>query len=213
MPEKKHDDIVDAAMYGRLHQVRSEREELRCKHDVLRNSHQFQNASAYTHRLVAHFAVGLHCVGLMSTRCEGFKEQSLSLGIQDHLIQSAVSIMAMIREGMHGPARREMRFIIEASTKALWCDTDDRLQQVQQKVEALDDLGSERFTEVVGEISPKLLDDTTRDEFHQHVMNLYGQLSTYVHISRSQIEYDLRRFEGEQYFGFETIAEVNKLNK
>jgi hypothetical protein len=45
--------------------------------------------------------------------------------VLDLLLESAVSTLGLIRDGMLNPARREMQFLFEASIKARWCDSVD----------------------------------------------------------------------------------------
>lgn len=181
-------------------------------HNALRRSPGFANACKRSEKLMIDYALGLHAVSLMSTRSPTYAQERLSIRIFDLLLESAVSTWALIRDGMLNPARREMRFLLEASVKAWWCDSVAPGSSVQDKVAFIDDLGSARFREIVETLHPRLLDDETRGNLFQLATNLYGVLSTRVHASTPAIGVDLRRFERGEYLGFESIGDVDRAN-
>lgn len=181
-------------------------------HEALRQSQGFETASRRTAALVSDYALGLQSIFMMSTRWGGYRQARLSLRMHDLFLESAISTLSMVREGMLNPARREMRFLLEASVKAWWCDSVEPGGNIDAKLQFLDDLGAARFREVVETIEPRMLDPTTKGALVQLVTNLYARLSTHVHASTGGIGVDLRRFEKGQYAGFETIADVNRVN-
>ncbi|MBV9481936.1 MAG: hypothetical protein JO249_14455 [Acidobacteria bacterium] len=182
-------------------------------HIALRRSPGFATASKRSETLVADYALGLHTVSLMSTRSSAYGKTLLSLKMLDLLLESAISTQSLIREGMLNPARREMRFLLEASIKAWWCDSVDPSGGVQSKIEFLDDLGLARFREVVDTLRPRLLDEPTRQNLVHIITNVYAQLSTHVHASTGDIGVNLNRFRRGEYVGFEAIADVNRVNE
>jgi hypothetical protein len=130
----------------------------------------------------------------------------------------------MIKEGLHDPARREMRFLVEASVKALWLDQGSRAlrddapagitvppRTVREKAAALDGLGRERFEAVVDSLEFGLLGDKGAAQYRQTAKSLYGTLSTTTHVSSRNVERDLANFEKGKHFAFETVAEVNAI--
>lgn len=183
------------------------------QHEALRATQPFQDALRFTRKLVADFHTGVSCVGLMSTRWSGFGAHMLSLKVQDHLLQSALAIAGWINEGMHGPARREMRFMIEASIKAWSSDSTRPKGLVAVKVEDLDDLGKQKFGDLVRALHPQLLQDEAHAGFVGRVTNLYAALCTHVHLSKAQVSRDMKRFAAGEYFGFETVGDVNRINE
>lgn len=181
-------------------------------HEALCRSPGFETASRRTAKLVSDYALALNAVSLMSTRWGGYGQARLSVRMLDFFLESAISALSLVREGMLNPARREMRFLLEASIKAWWCDCVEPGGAVETKVRFLDDLGAARFRDVVETIEPRLLDVSTKTALLQLVTDLYARLSTHVHASTSGIGVDIRRFEKGQYVGFETIADVNRAN-
>ncbi|MBS0251109.1 MAG: hypothetical protein JSR78_08590, partial [Proteobacteria bacterium] len=118
-------------------------------HSSLRSSQPFADATQRTEKLVSDYARGLHAVSLMSTRAAVFTETRLSLRILDLLLESAIATLGLIHNGSLNPARREMRFLLEASIKAWWLDAIEPGGSVARKIAFLDDLGAARFREVI----------------------------------------------------------------
>jgi hypothetical protein len=181
-------------------------------HEELRKSPPFAAAVKGTEQLVGDYALASSAVSLMSTRWPAFKERLLTLRIYDLLLESAISTLGLIRQGLFNPAKREMRFLIEASVKAWRFDADEAAGTVSDKLANLDDV-RERFRELVDHLEPRLLDEQTARALTHRITNLYGELCTYVHPSSRAFGVHLRKFERGEYLGFETIDDINKINE
>jgi hypothetical protein len=97
----------------------------------------------------------------MSTRSPLYEETLLTLRIYDLLLESAISTLGLIREGLLNPARREMRFLLEASVKAWRFDSAKPTASVSDKLTYLDDI-REKFREFVDRTQPRLIDKRPR---------------------------------------------------
>lgn len=208
LPEKKDNPLHDG-----VNEILSAKRSAIEAHDDLRQSEGFQAATKRTRRLVGDYALGLHTISLMSTRHPDFQSSRLSIRIQDLLLESAISTWGHIENGVLNPARREMRFLLEASVKSWWCDQFSPTEATAEKVEFLNDLGKSKFREVADSITPRLLEESVADQLTQKLTSLYGGLSTNVHASTGGIRPDLHRFENGQYIGFERIADLNSANE
>lgn len=149
-------------------------------------------------RQIAHmirdYGLGLSAIDLMATRNPVWFDERISLRIKPHFVQSMLAASQAIGQGLHDPAKREMRFLVEASVKALWLDQgspplpgrDGAARKtaptnVAEKVAALDDLGRERFGEIVGSLTFSMLDAEGASAYRQIANNLYTSLSTTTH--------------------------------
>lgn len=182
------------------------------EHKALRSSPGYVTAQRRTNKLVADFGLGLNAVSTMSTRHASFGEQRLSIRMHDILLESAIATMSNLREGLLSPARREMRFLLEASVKAWWCDATEPRGDVVDKVEFLDDLGAFRFREVVDTLNPKLIATEVSKTLIAELTDLYGSLSTQTHPSSASVGLDLARGQKGVHKGFETVSDINKAN-
>jgi hypothetical protein len=135
-----------------------------------------------------------------------------------------ISASHMIKEGLHDPARREMRFLVEAAVKALWLDQGSPPPRgdhgagavlppitVAEKIAVLDGLGRERFDQVVDSLRFGMLDESASHQYRQTAKSLYGILSTNTHVSSRNVERDLANFDKGKHFAFETVADVNAI--
>ncbi|KAK0364263.1 MAG: hypothetical protein ACT6R7_10920 [Brevundimonas aurantiaca] len=192
------------------------------QHDKLREDPQFKAAMGRIDRLIMDYGLGLTVIDLMATRWPEFFEQLITLRVKQQFVESMVAAGQAIKEGLHNPARRELRFLLEASIKTLWLDTGSPAINgvaplatvpgtVDEKVAALDDLGRERFGEVIDSLTFRLMDPAGADTYRQTANSLYGRLSTHVHISSTVIGKDLKGFDKDRDFGFETVGDVNAM--
>lgn len=213
-------DFVTAMIQGAV----AERQRRSDEHAALRASDAYMASIRQIDRYILDYGLGINMIEMMAGRNPPFFDQLISLRIKPHFVQSMIAAGHMIKEGLHDPARREMRFLVEASVKALWLDQGSPpLRQdadrgatvpprtVAEKVAALDGLGRERFDEVVGSLRFGMLDETAGKQYRQTAKGLYGTLSTTTHVSSRNVERDFANFEKGKHFAFETIADVNAI--
>ncbi|WP_028033165.1 hypothetical protein [Chelativorans sp. J32] len=202
----------------------AERQRRSDEHAALRASDAYKASIRQIDRYIFDYGLGINMIEMMASRNPPFFEQLISLRIKPHFVQSMIAAAHMIKEGLHDPARREMRFLVEASVKALWLDQGSPpLRQdadvgeavpprnVAEKVTALDGLGRERFNEVVDSLRFGMLDETAGKQYRQAAKSLYGTLSTTTHVSSRNVQRDLANFERGKHFAFETIADINAI--
>jgi hypothetical protein len=212
------DPLLD--LMRNIHDERQRRSE---EHAALRASDAYKGALRQIDRYIVDYGLGINTIELMATRHHTFFDERISLRMKPHLVQSMIAASHMIKEGLHDPARREMRFLVEASVKALWLDqgspplregdagTNLPPATVAEKVAALDGLGRERFDQVVDSLKFGMLDATAGDQYRQTAKSLYGTLSTTTHVSSRNFERDLANFDKGKHFAFETVADVNAI--
>ncbi len=205
-----------------LGRVIEERQRRIGDHAALRASQPYQAAVEQLDRLVADYGLAVNAFDFMATRYPPFFDTLITLRVKPHLIESLVAAIGMAKEGMLNPARRELRFLLEASVKALWLDTgalrtgdegEDRSgigqrRDVGGKVAALDELGRERFKEIVKHLKLKLLLDDAAQTYVQTATSLYSKLSTHIHLSTQNLKRDFANFDCHRPLGFETVADV-----
>lgn len=180
------------------------------RHDALRSSTAFRNGIAYNRRVCADFVKLLHLVSMMATRDRSPSEHTLSIRMTDYLLQSTVVIAYLIENGFHGPAKRELRFILEAGVKFLATDQALKDASLKEKNAHLAMLPN-RFQEIVDVlVLPGLAE--SQAAMKTRIVDLYGSLSTIVHASQAQVSTDQQRWERGAPIGFEETSHVNKMN-
>ena len=191
-------------------------------HERLRASEPYQAVIKHLDRMASDFGLAVNAIDVMATRHSPFFDSKIALRAKPHLTQSLVASVWLIKEGMLDPARRELRFLLEASVKALWLDKGGERTDgtqigpndgVDQKVSTLDDLGRRKFAEIVAELEFGLLPPEAQATYRSTATDLYSKLSTYSHVSKANVEQDLRNFEHGRPFGFETVRELEAITK
>lgn len=194
-------------------------------HTAYREGEPFKAAVGRVDRLIHDYGLAITAIDLMSMRSRSFHERLITLRLKQHFVESMVATGQAIKESLHNPARRELRFLLEASVKTLWLDsgcpaigpagassaTPQRPANVDEKIASLDDLGKERFGEVVKSLRFKMMDAAGADAYRQTATSLYGRLSTHVHVSSQPIARDIKGFDRDRDFGFETVADINAI--
>lgn len=203
-----------------LKDVLSKRQKRMDAHTALRESHGFKDAIARVDRLIADYGVAINAIDLMATRSPPFFQKLITLRLKQQFVESMIATAQAIKAGLHNPAHRELRFLLEASIKTLWLDSGCPLignapksvaANVDEKVASLDDLGRERFGEVIASLRFRMIDEAGAFAYRQTANSLYTSLSTHVHISSRVIARDLKGFDRDRDIGFETIGDVNKV--
>lgn len=102
-------------------------------------------------------------------------------------IQSTLAIVTLGVEGMLNIAKREIRFIVEASIKICLVQQKDYASTIAEKMQRFDkELASQRIS-IKNNLELTLLPEVLRDEFGEEVGRVYGLTSNYVHLTPSQI--------------------------
>lgn len=220
MPNSTPPDDPVADVFARLAVERQRRSD---EHEKLRSSSAYQGAMRQIDRYIFEYGIGINAIELVATRHSAFFDERISLRMKPHLVQSIIAAGHLIKEGLHDPARREMRFLVEASVKALWLDqgspalrsgvvpSEPPPSSVAEKVTALDGLGRQRFDEVVDSLCFAMLGADAGRRYRQTAKSLYGSLSTTTHVSSRNVERDLANFDKGKHFAFETVADVDAI--
>jgi hypothetical protein len=132
----------------------------------------------------------------------------------DDLLQSAMAIFALGRQGVFNVGRRELRYMIESAVKAVY--VDDSLPGSTPLSERITMAGDNSqvprsSVEVVDRLPLRMLTD--RDSFTSAVKSGFGKLSGYIHISKQQLEERVRLVERGEFIGFESPATLRAFNE
>ncbi|MAE06870.1 MAG: hypothetical protein CMH76_11110 [Nitrospinae bacterium] len=147
----------------------------------------------------------------MATRSKKLADDTLFIRMTDYFIQSTIAINFLVNNGLLGPTKRELHFILETGIKFLVTDQalpGAGIEEKNQHLSALPD----RFRETGEAVELPGFTDPIKLDFRTAVLNLYGSLSTIVHASQAQVASDLQKFQQGIHFGFETISQVNRIN-
>jgi hypothetical protein len=90
-------------------------------------------------------------------------------------------------EGVHNVARRELRFLIEASIKICYIHQKSYESLIDEKLKQFDRELSSQSISSKQKLLLSLLTESQRDAFCEEVGRIYGLTSNYVHLTPKQI--------------------------
>ena len=182
-------------------------------HEIARAGPDFQSAASYTANLVQDFVWAVRAASLHFTRYPDHGKWLIQASMDD-LLQSAIAIFALGRDGIFNVGRRELRYMIESAVKAVY--VDDSVDGSVSLAERIDMAGDNSrvprsSVEVVDSLPLRMLND--HDRFTAAVRSAFGALSGYIHISKGQLAERVRLVERGEFIGFESAATLRAFNE
>lgn len=140
-----------------------------------------------------------------------FRENHVLGYLAQDLLQSAMAAIVLPREGILNAAKRELRFILEASIKMAFVEQEGAGATVHEKLERFDsELASAKIT-IKKALNLRLLPENERDPFREEAGRLFGLTSGYVHLTPAQILESISAAEAGVTAGKERPADVEAL--
>lgn len=135
----------------------------------------------------------------------------LSYLAQD-VLQSSISLITLAMEGLQSVAKRELRFLLEASVKICFVQQKSNRSTVAEKLRQFEkELSSQRMS-IKQNLSLSMLPEDQRDGFAEEVGRVYGLTSSYVHLTPSQIRERIAAVDAGRTAGKESAADIETLN-
>lgn len=181
-------------------------------YDIERSSQHFKQELQTLDRLTGDFIGLLRAAWLAFTRYPDSDKWMLQR-FTDDILESAMSVSLLAREGVFNVGRRELRYVVEAVTKYVFVDQQvPGDTELEERVRLLGDTSRVPRSSVdpIHEITFRLVDSTT---FPAAVTSAFGALSGYTHASVRQLDERLRRAEKGEWTGFESAATLRSFNK
>jgi hypothetical protein len=178
------------------------------EHARLRQSEPFVAQTKRPQRLTEGFAIGAHAICLMSTRAPHIYDEFLSFRFIDDLLQSAVAIWSLAKEGQLTAGKREMRYMLEAATKHAYVDLKLTKNPLPEKITFLSEQVPNSSMKFVDDFRLYSFTDVENKEFMDFIRSSYASLCRYVHRSPEQVEETLRLLKRGIAPAFETQREV-----
>lgn len=179
------------------------------EHEKLRDSDEYKSCINRLHRLTLG---ALNCIkycSAMSLRSKSISEDTLTYGLIDDTLFTLVGISILIFNGTSAPARREMRYLLESTTKHYLVDVQltKWTKNLEEKLIILNnDIPRSSFS-YIDSINIFAFDDKINDEFHNDIHQFYSQLCKYVHRSKEQIDQYIDSFNKGSSPAFESVAD------
>lgn len=178
--------------------------------EAVLNSQPFQDGLRYLQGIASDFLIAMTYVRLQGTRYDASNDYLL-FRFAPHIVESTLAISMNAKEGLQNAARRELRFLLEASVKLSSRDFHPEARSLEERLRGLDDR-DRRFEDYIAAL-------VYFDEFEAHpeanstILSLYSELSRYVHATVPQFQEAENRSRRGEDAGMESVATLNRFNK
>lgn len=132
--------------------------------------------------------------------------------LSQDLLQSALALPMLATEGMWSAARRELRFILEASIKQTIIQQECYRSPIQDKLSEFTSLLNSASVSCKNRLKLDLLPASERFRFLEELGQLYGAGSNYIHLTERQIRARNEAMEAGHTSGFESREEAAAAN-
>lgn len=166
-----------------------------------------------TDLIVRSYLAGLSFVVQDTGRDPKFFGNHLLSYLAQDIVQSVIAVTALATEGLLNVAKRELRFLIEASIKICFVERESYRSSVEEKLQAFEKVLSSQRISIKENLRLELLPVTLRAPFADEVGRLYGLTSAYVHLTPRQILERIAAVEAGVTPGMERPADVDALNE
>ncbi len=176
------------------------------------DSQHYQQELKYIRDITFDFIDSLRAVSANSTRAGKLYNDFLTIRAIDDLIQSAIGIFAIVENGIHNTARRELRYMIEMMTKFVIVDYEKMGANLDIKTQYLATEIPKSSIDIIEKYIPPLNASISR-QFRSEVKDFFIKTSAYVHPSKMQMEERIKNYMNGNTIGFESakmFADVNK---
>jgi hypothetical protein len=174
------------------------------------DSAAFKDAILYLEGMASDFLMAQTCVPLIGARFSA-ADNYLLFRFAPYMAESAIAITAAAKEGMQNSARRELRFLLEASTKLSSRDFHTEAKTFEERMNGLADR-SQKFSDYLEHLEYFDGFENPQDA-NQATLSLYSDLSRFVHPTATQFQTAMGKSKRNESLGMESVATLNAFNR
>lgn len=135
----------------------------------------------------------------------------LSYTFQDYL-QSTIAIPVLTQAGILNACKRELRFLLEMSIKLCSVQQQQYESDVATKLSTLQATFESTNISMQKGLNLALIPEANRPDFYQEVGRVYGETSSYIHLTLKQILERVDLVNQGRTSGFENGEDLSSLN-
>ncbi len=200
----------DTNPFARAAQVLEQR---MAEHEVVRSSDAYRGAMTYMWRLNMDFVVAVRAAAIAFTRYPDSEKWLLQSSMDDYM-QSAITIVSLGQQGVFNVGRRELRYMLESAAKCVYVDQQlPGATPLNERIAFVADPSkvARSSIDAVDHLNLRLLPDP--NGFTSAVHSTFGALSSFTHVSETQLQERQRRWAHGELVGFEGPATLDRFNK
>lgn len=177
------------------------------------NAKRFVHQEQELAQLTRDFLTAAGSCWRIAGRVKRLSDNALVLRQIDDLMQSALAVFSLAREGVHSPVRRELCHMLAACVRTLYVDQQHPEASLEHRTVVLQEGVHRSWIEKLGELRLEAFGNLARRKFEADMRALHAELSRYVPAPRQQVETALRLMEKGHYPGFAAETDLAGLNK
>lgn len=176
------------------------------------DSQQYQQDIKLFSDLTFDFIDSIRLISIYSTRAKDTYDRYLTIKASDDILQSAIGIRALVLDGIHNMAKRELRYLIELSVKYLIVDQELMRTSIEDKTKYLKENIPNSSIDVIERMRTHF-NPTLEKDLKDEITDFYYKSCAYVHPSQRQIEEQLKKYSKGSTIGFESAKELSDITK
>ena len=157
------------------------------------------------------FLSGIRFLYMDTGRDEHFEDHHLLSHVFHDILETALGIFVLAREGASNGAKRELRFLLELAIKVCCVEQEHGQMKIEDKVSDASAFLDSTNIGIKKRIRIDMLSEHLRDEFRSELGRLYGSACSWVHVTVDQINDRIDRVERGITAGKEGLPELNQL--
>jgi len=132
--------------------------------------------------------------------------------LADDYLESLVAVPMLLKQGIHRPAIRDSRFLLEMSIKLAYIQQNEYKLPISTKIDHFKKELSSPGISVMRSINLDLLKKEMHPEFFEESGRLFGYSSKYIHLTPDQISERIALIESGRSAGNEAPEDLWQIN-
>lgn len=205
---KDDGDMMEEIFAKHVQEVNQKSEEHRNK--VL-ESQEYKQGIQYLDGISDDFILATQLISIYSTRAKDIYANFLGIHIIDEITESLVAINKLAKLGTYNQIKRELRYLIELTTKCVVVDYEMMGRSMEDKLAHLyDNIPNSSIDPI--DRCPPIFKPALDMAFKAEVKDFFYKACAYIHPSKTQIEERIKNYSKGNTIGFDTAKMLTNCN-
>tara|TARA_R110001583_G_scaffold194071_1_gene364194 strand:+ start:549 stop:1322 length:774 start_codon:yes stop_codon:yes gene_type:complete len=173
---------------------------------------ELQTEFSRTNEMIMGFIEWMHFCILDTARDVNFHDNHLLSFLNQDILETLTGVLIHVKEGIHTPAIRESRYLLELSIKLAYVQQKNYSMPIDEKLSTFNKFIKSTSISPMKDIDLKYLKNGSADSFIANIGRLYGESSRFVHVTPESIKYRRNRIDNDRMLGKESETDIKELN-
>ena len=173
---------------------------------------ELESEFSRTTQLITGFIDWMRFCILDTARDINFHENHLLSFLNQDILETLMGVLIHVKEGIHTPAIRESRYLLELSIKLTYIQQQNYAMAIDEKLSTFNNLIKSPSISPMRDIELHYLGADSVKSFLVDVGRLYGESSNFVHVTPESINYRRNRLSNDRILGRESASDLKQLN-